>query len=167
MIGRIGEDQVVRLTDLLEKFEGVHPVDLGPALKAAGREILFENVGHGPIRLDEIDPGRAAAQGLDPDRARSGEKIQHPCVHDTVSENREQRLLDLVRSRTCLHPAWTLQPPPLRLSRNHAHKTIMDDGGWGRQARGPVALNQLTSFGGCRSMKTEEQAHAKGFGHDG
>jgi len=140
MVGRVGEDQIVRAVGLFEESEGVRPVDLGPAMKPASRKILFQNVGHGPIGLDEFDPRRASAQGLDPDRARSGEQIQQPCVHDPVSENRKERLLDLVRSRAGFRPAGTLQPPSLCLSCNHAHETIMGDRGRGRQAGEKVYL---------------------------
>lgn len=156
MIRRIGEDQVVRLTDLLEEFEGVRPVTLGPDLKPTGREILCQNVGRGLIRLDEIDPRRAAAQGLYPDRSGSGEQIEHPRVHDPVSQNREDGLLHLVRGRTGLRPAGTFQPPSFRFPRNHAHEPIMEDAGWGRQAGAGVGFKLLTVEGFSRRMNSKK-----------
>src|SRR4051794_34209391 len=96
-IWRVGEHDAVRAVRSAEPGEHVAAVDRG--LGAQGVEVGAHGRDRPRVAVHERRLGRAARQRLDPERARTGEQVEHARFADGVAEDREERLADAVGGR--------------------------------------------------------------------
>src|SRR5439155_20232769 len=87
----------------------------------AARQVLFDERLRAAIALNEGRLARAAAEGLDAERAGACVCVQDARSGHTRREDIEDRLAQLVRGRTQSAPRWRIEAPAFVRARDHAH----------------------------------------------
>jgi len=143
-VWRVDENQIVFAPALscgAQEGAGVGAVHLG--LQSEGGQVVADGP-HGGVRaVHEHGLGGPARQGLDAQRARAGEQVQHPQALD-VAEGGEQRLAHAVRGRPGPRAAGRDQAPPPELSGDDAHPPIFPAAD-GRRGRGQAGIGSSAS----------------------
>src|SRR5689334_18312846 len=92
-------------------------------------QILANGGGGSARRFEEVHAASAAAQRLDPNRARAGKGVDPDALLQRSwagrGEHVEERLAQAVGSRTDVHAARRAQRPAPELTRDYPHVTFV------------------------------------------